>query len=275
MALKHIIAGTAIIGGIALATCTEVIPQGHVGAVYDKMRGGIQDEILTEGLNFVPPWAKVNEFPVSTETVYMTKDKRDESKDNEEITIGCSDGSLKADLSFRYHFNSDDVSKIQKKYRGKSGEQIMQDLRGQMIGWINIITKNYSTMDAHLAKKDEINTKLLKVFNERAEKYGVTFEEITIMNTRPSEEVSRAIEKRQKIAQELEQQKLSLEKSEIRKQEAEIDAERKLIEAKGEKEANEARTSGLTDAILKQQAIEKWNGQLPQVTSDNVMKMVN
>lgn len=274
MALKHIIAGTAIVGVVVGFTCTEVIPQGYVGAVYDKLRGGIQSEVLTEGLNFVPPWAKVNEFPVSTETVYMTKSEREGSKENEEITIGCSDGSLKADLSFRYHFKSEDVSKIQKKYRGKNGEQIMQDLRGQMIGWINVVTKNYSTMDAHLSKKDEINAKLLKVFNERSEKYGVTFEEITIMDTRPSAEVSQAIEKRQKIAQELEQQKLKLEKSEIRKKEAEIDAERKFIEAEGEKKANEARTSGLTDAVLKQQAIEKWNGQLPQVTSDNIMKMV-
>lgn len=274
MSLKTKVIGVGVVGAIALVACTEVIPQGHVGVVYDKTRGGIQEQVLTEGLNFVPPWAKVNEFATSTETVYMSADKRDGSKENEEISIGCNDGSLKADLSFKYHFNSEDAPKVQKKFRGKDGEKIVYDLRGQMRGWITEVTKNYSTMDAHLVKKDEINNKLIEHFNKKADKYGITFEEVTIMDTRPSKEVTKAIEKRQKIAQELEQQKLSLEKTEIAKKQAELEADRKLIVANGDKKANEARTAGLTDAVLKEKAIERWNGQLPQVTSDNIMKMV-
>lgn len=249
-----------IVGSI---TCTEQIPPGKVGVVYDKFNGGIQHEVLTEGLNFKTPWAKVNDFAVSTETVYMSGDEREGSEEDESITITCTDGSLNADLSFRYHFDAEKVPAVQKKFRGKDGEKIINDLRGQLRGWIASVTKDYTTMDAHLLKKDEINSKLVDVFNKKAEKYGVVFEEVTIMETRASKEVQAAIEKRQQISQEVEQQKLNLEKAEIAKQAAQLEAEKKLIQAEGDRKANEARTSGLTQSILKQQAIEKWDGKLP------------
>lgn len=44
---------------------------------------------------------------------------------------------------------------------------------------------------------------------------------------------------------------------------AQKEAEKILIIAKAEKEANELRTKGLTSAILEQMWIEKWNGVLP------------
>lgn len=264
MKAKILIPAVVIAGGIASTTLTERVPQGYVGVVYDKFNGGVQNELLTEGTSFVLPWQKVNLFATSTEVVYMSKDEREGSKENEEITINCNDGSLKADLSYTYHFNADDIVKVQRKYRGKSGKEIMNSiLRGQLRGWISEVTKNYSTMDVHLTKKDEINAELTEVLNKKSKEYGVTFENVTIMETRPSESVQTAIEKRQQIAQELEQQKLNLEKTEIEKQKAQLEAEKKLIEAEGERAANEAKAQGLDDRILKQQAIEKWNGVLP------------
>lgn len=264
MKAKILIPTVIIVGGIALTTFTERVPQGYVGVVYDKFNGGVQNELLTEGTSFVLPWQKVNLFATSTEVVYMSKDKSEDSDVNNEMTVNCNDGSLKADLTYTYHFNVDDIVKVQRKYRGKSGKEIMNTiLRGQLRGWVSEVTKNYSTMDVHLTKKDEINAKLTESLNKKAKEYGITFENITIMETRPSEKVQEAIEKRQQIAQELEQQKLNLEKKEIEKESARLEAEKKLIEAEGERKANEAKAQGLDDRILKQQAIEKWNGVLP------------
>ena len=92
------------------------------------------------------------------------------------------------------------------------------------------------------------------------------FENVSLAETRPSAEVQQAIEKRQQIAQELEQQKLSLEKAEIALKEEELNQQKALIKAEGERKANEEKAKGLDDRILQQMAIEKWNGQLPTVT---------
>ena len=157
---------------------------------------------------------------------------------------------------------------VQKDYRGKTGKEIVDTvLRGQLRTWVGEVTKNYSTMEVHLTKKDEINTKLTEYLNKKADKYGVTFENVSLAETRPSTEVQQAIEKRQQIAQELEQQKLSLEKAEVAKEEEKLKQEKALIQAEGERKANEERAKGLNENILKQMAIEKWNGQLPTVTS--------
>ena len=262
LAIPIVIAGIAIFPSV-----TTIVPAGHVGAVYDKMQKGVQDYTLSEGFHFKAPWQKVKEFPTSIETIYMSADKREGSEENEEINVGCSDGSLKADLTFSYRFRAEDVPSVQKNYRGKDGEEIMNSvLRGQLRTWVGEVTKNYTTMEVHLSKKDEINTKLTEYLNKKAEKYGVTFENVSLVDTRPTEEVQRAIEKRQQIAQELEQQKLSLEKAELAKEEERLKQEKALIQAEGERKANEERAKGLSDKVLKQMMIEKWNGQLPKAT---------
>ena len=254
--------------GIAGFGCTTVVKQGHVGAVYDRMAKGVQDYTLSEGLHFVAPWQKINQFPVSIETVYMSADEREGSENNESITVSCQDGSLNADLAFSYRFDSKDIPEIQRKYRGKDGDYIMNNvLRGQLRTWVSEVTKDYTTMEVHLTKKNEVNDKLTAHLNKKAEKYGVVFENVSLAETRATTEVQRAIEKRQQISQEVEQQKLELEKSEIAKQKAQLDADRKLIEAKGERQANEEKAKGLDSRILEQMKIEKWNGQLPTSTS--------
>lgn len=254
--------------GIAGFGCTTVVKQGHVGAVYDRMAKGVQDYTLSEGLHFVAPWQKINQFPVSIETVYMSADEREGSENNESITVSCQDGSLNADLAFSYRFDSKDIPEIQRKYRGKDGDYIMNNvLRGQLRTWVSEVTKDYTTMEVHLTKKNEVNDKLTAHLNKKAEKYGVIFENVSLAETRATSEVQRAIEKRQQISQEVEQQKLELEKSEIAKQKAQLDADRKLIEAKGERQANEEKAKGLDSRILEQMKIEKWNGQLPTSTS--------
>lgn len=43
------------------------------------------------------------------------------------------------------------------------------------------------------------------------------------------------------------------------------EAEKKVVAAQAEAEANKLRTQALTPLILKQQWIEKWNGTIPAV----------
>ena len=44
---------------------------------------------------------------------------------------------------------------------------------------------------------------------------------------------------------------------------AKLDAEKKLVEANAEKQANELKNQTLTDQVLQEKLIEKWNGSLP------------
>ena len=63
--------------------CIKIVPQGNVGAIYNRLGGGIEDRVLEEGFNFKKPWEKINYFPISVENVYMSKDSRARSEDDE------------------------------------------------------------------------------------------------------------------------------------------------------------------------------------------------
>ncbi|PJN79822.1 hypothetical protein CWE04_11460 [Thomasclavelia cocleata] len=63
--------------------------------------------------------------------------------------------------------------------------------------------------------------------------------------------------------------KKNVETAEQNKQIAQKEAETKLIKAQGEANANAVKTSQLTDQILIEQWIEKWDGELPTVSGSN------
>lgn len=260
------------IGVLLAPSCTTMVPAGHVGAVYDKLEHGVQNEVLTEGFHIKSPFEKVKDFPISIETIYMSKDEREGSEEDESINIACKDGSVNADLTFSYRYEADKVPDLQRKYRGRDGADIVNTvLRGQLRTWVSEVTKNYTTIEVYMDKREEVNTKLVDYFNKRGEKYGIKFENVSLAEARVTKEVQLAMEKRQKISQELEQQKMNLKKAEIAKEEEKLKQERALIKAQGERKANEEKAKGLNDVILKEKAIEKWNGELPKATNGGTL----
>ena len=48
-----------------------------------------------------------------------------------------------------------------------------------------------------------------------------------------------------------------------------IEAEKKIVKATAEKQANELKQQTLTDNIIKEKFIEKWNGELPKANGNN------
>ena len=63
MKLRYLAIPVTIIGLGVASTCVTIIPQGHVGAVYDRLNKGVQNYTLGEGLNFKTPFQKINSFP--------------------------------------------------------------------------------------------------------------------------------------------------------------------------------------------------------------------
>ena len=52
--------------------CTERVPAGYVGVVYN-MNGGVEDEVLTQGWKIVSPTKNVTLYSIALEQSYMTK----------------------------------------------------------------------------------------------------------------------------------------------------------------------------------------------------------
>lgn len=114
-----VVAGVMVVGGVLITLSTHKIKPGYVGVVYN-LRGGIQDNILTQGLRIVSPFQKVSQYSVATEQAYLSRDKKEGSLDDDSFMIPTSDGkTVNVDLEFSYHFDSIDFQKHSLDLRDK------------------------------------------------------------------------------------------------------------------------------------------------------------
>ena len=240
--------------------CVEKIPRGCVGSVY-SISGGTSEKVLTEGWKLKAPHEKVTEYSVATEQLLMTKKDTKESQGNESFNATCKDGVLNVDLEMSYHFEAEDIPEIAQRYRGLSGEEIVNTrIKSKVRTYVNEVTSEYTVLEAYMDKKSELNTALTAHLQKKLEPYGIVVESATLPRTEPDKAIKQAITERSKKAQEVEAAKQEQEKQKIlaetKKIEAQGEAEAAIERARGEAEANEIVSKSLTENLLKQMELE-------------------
>lgn len=125
-----------IVGGIATGfviivlivcgfKCTERVPAGYVGVVYN-MNGGIEQDVLRQGWKLVSPTKTITLYSIALEQSYMTKDDVGDSPNDESFEIPTKEGaSLEADVAFSYSFDEARVPEVFTRFRGQDGKEIL------------------------------------------------------------------------------------------------------------------------------------------------------
>ena len=152
--LAIIIFGSIIFG----FACTERIPTGHVGVVYN-MNGGVDGEVLSQGWHIVSPTKRVTTYSIGLEQSYLTSDKRGDSQKDESFNGPTSDGkTVRVNLEFSYRFDPDRVANTFSQFKGKSGEEIKDTfIKPKIIAWTQEVSANYPVTDIFGDKRTEIN----------------------------------------------------------------------------------------------------------------------
>ena len=219
------------------------IKSGEIGL---KIRfGKIVDTSLSEGLNLKIPYIesiekiniKVQKY--ENENALSTSTKDMQIVDNIKITINYQvDGTKAVDL----------YKRVGKEYLNSIVEPAIQET-------VKAVMSKY-TAEELVTKRSEISLDINNVLNERIKDYGINSVSTAINNFDFSQAYNEAIEKKAVAEQEVETARNQQEK-------AKIEAETKTIQAEGEANANKTLEKSLTNEILIQQFLEKWNGQLP------------
>ena len=255
---KGLISGIILLGAVVGAgfgiTCIEIIPTGTVGVQY-SMSGGVKDDILTQGWNFVSPTIKVSKFRVASDTLYMSADEREGSKENDSFDVVTKDGKMNVDFEMSYSFDSDKVVDVCEKYGLMDGQDIISTkIRGKIKTLANEVTSQYSTLDAHMTKKGELNRALTTHLQDQLALYGVNVESCTFSQTRVDASIEAAITERSKAAQEVEAEKQKQEKAkleaETKRIQAQGEADKKLIEAQAQADANKMIEQSITQELI-------------------------
>lgn len=239
---------------LILFGCFTNVGANKVGIVYNPFRGGIQSQTLSEGYKAKSPLTKV--YKISTKVQEMNF---------ENLNVQSQDSQyLNTNLQVQARIDKAQAFDYFKKYGDKSLEDISSIISNTIKKELESVTIKYNITDILGEKRNDIVNETLGLVQEELIKDGILVERIVLVDTDAGESIERAIEN-EAVA------KKEVDTAEYQKQKAELEGEAKVIEAKKEKEANELLSKTLTEEILLEKFIEKWNGQLPKVTSDNNM----
>ena len=266
---------------ICLFICTERVPAGYVGVVYN-MNGGIEENTLSQGWKIVPPTKNVTLYSIGIEQSYLTASEDGDSEGDDSFEVPSKDGKgLTVDETFTYRFDPDRVTEIFTRFKGRSGKEMLSTfIKPNVMAWTKEVTAKYYVTEILGEKRQALNGVLSDYLREKFEPYGIIIETASLIDIRPDEETRTAIQKKVTAQQELElaniERNTAKVNAEKEKEVAEINAEKAKIEAQGKAEAalikaeaeakaNKEIAESLTDKLIEKEKYDKWNGELPYI----------
>ena len=257
---------------VMLILCSVRVPAGYV-AVQFSLNGGVKDKVLTQGWHMIPPTIRTTKYTVGIEQSYLTKDERGDSEDNERFSASSREGkAMSIDLTFTYQYKPENVKDVFVRFKGQSGKEVRDSfIKPNIISWTKEVVARYDVADILGAKKSEVNAAVTDYVSKKFEPYGITVSNVSLINVGVDKQTRKVINNKIAAQQNAETQKI---KNQTKVDKAKADAEAKTINAEAEAKANRLLEKSLTEGVLKQQWIDKWDGKLPKVQSDEDM-MIN
>ncbi|WP_410493008.1 prohibitin family protein [Domibacillus sp. DTU_2020_1001157_1_SI_ALB_TIR_016] len=243
----------ALILGLALLSMfIEKIPNGYVGVVYSP-NGGVQEDTLGQGWHVVGLFDKVTIYPVRMQTVNY-----------KDIQVATSDGkSVTVDFAYNYSIQPDKVVDVFNQFGPIEVEQIEDSyLRTRLWDAGRKGIAKYSVIDTYGEKSSEAAVDVQTLFAEDIKDLGFVVDNMTLGVPKPDKSTQAAIDKRVEAAQELERKQIELKI-------AEAEAQKKKIEAQGIAEYNQIIKESISQEVIQNKWIEKWDGVMPKATGSN------
>lgn len=245
--MKKILFLFAACAMLIAGTSCERIDAGHEGILVDLFGSdkGVQDVHLVTGwVYYNPITQKVYEYPTFVQTV-----------DYEPFTINAKDGSeFVIDPSLNLKIVDGKAPQVFRKYR--------KDLKDVIAGPIYKHVKdacrieiNKFTTDSIVSNREKLEDAIENRFKSLIKNEGFELDQFTSGLQYPKTIVEAVNAKNRAIQ--------LAQKSQNEVKVAEAEAQKLVVAARAEKEANELRTKALTPQVLEMAWIEKWDGKLP------------
>ena len=235
----------ALVFLILLSESVTTIKSGEVGI---RVRfGKVVEKRTQEGINFTIPFIeRIEKLNVKVQKTEVKTSSS--SKDLQEV-----------DMSIAVNYRIDNNKAIE-LYKTVGTGYVEIVLEPAIEESIKAVTSKY-TAEELITNRSEVSQKCMEELSKKVEKYGLKVNDFNITNFSFSDEFERAIEEKQ-----VAEQKVLTAKQELEKEK--IEAEKKIVAAEAEKKSNELKQKTLTDNIIKEKFIEKWDGVLPKVVGE-------
>ena len=257
----------AIIGGVFCVCSMERIGAGEVGVVY-SMKGGVKDEVLQQGMHFINPFHKVNEFPVSQQQLVLSNNPADYNKDSHEdwhVDAPADGGMVKMNLTINYNFMQDRVVGLYERFRGMDGDTLVENMvQNSIIAYIKEVTPRFTVMDIYSYKRSEVGQAITEYLNKKLnDEYGINVASALIIDVQLDEVLQQKVQAKEQAKQDAEKAALdketALAQAETEKAKAQANADVMKINAEAEAEAYRIKSAAITEPLLKKWELDARN----------------
>lgn len=233
---------------LILFGCFSTVSTGEIGI---KTRfGKITNTYLSEGINFKLPFEKIEKINIKVQKYENEVPLETSTKDMQIVNSIM--------IAANYQIEADKAISLYRNVGNGYKETVLEPAIQETVK--SVISKY--TAEEIITKRAEVADDIQVTLAEKVSNYGINIISVSLKNFDFSLEYNAAIEKKAVAEQNVLTAQQELETTKI-------NAEKKKVEAQAEADANKIKEQTLTDKILMQQFLEKWDGKLPTVTSDN------
>ena len=257
---------------ITLFFSCERIDAGHVGVkvnLYGDNKG-VDNVTEVTGMVFYNPFThSIYEFPTFVQHKEYTGDNS--------FIVNSKDGSeFHVSPIINYSVQREKVPSIFSKYRRDLGSIEEGFLKTAVFDAFRLATNKY-TADELIGNRQQYEIEVRRILESQLLREGFTIAQFTSNLVYP-ETFKKAIEAKNNAVQAAlrveNEVKTAEAQAKIKIATAEGNAKAMLTSAKAEAEANSLKQKTLTQMLLQQQWIERWNGKLPETmlgSGQNIM----
>ena len=251
----------AIIGGIITCMSMTKVGQGEVGVVWTSFNG-VQKEVLTPGLHFTHPLAKVKKYPVSQQQLVLSNNPEDYNTKNHadwHVDAPANGGMVKMNLTVNYNFLPSKVVDLYTKFNGMNGESIVETMvQNSIIAYIKEVTPQFTVMDIYSTQRANVSKAITEYLDKKLEKeYGINVSSALIIDVQLDDALNAKIQAKEQAKQDAEKAELdratAIAQAETDKVKAQTAADIMKINAEAEAEAYRIKSAAITDNLLR-----KW-----------------
>jgi len=233
-----------IIGAVAaliiLANSIIVIPAGYTG-IY-QLFGKVKDKALSSGMHLIIPVANIEKMNIRTQDYTMSIASGEGQKIGDDSIVALTQEGLSVslDMTVLYHLDEQKAPELYKTIGVGYAEII---IRPEIRTAIREVVSQYDAKGLYSEKRTEAGMKILEQLKEKIEPRGVIIEDVLLRHVELPAKLAESIEFKLQAEQESERYEFVLEKETK-------EAERKRVEAAGQRDAQQIIAQGLTQNYL-------------------------
>jgi regulator of protease activity HflC (stomatin/prohibitin superfamily) len=264
---------------MVLAACTTVKP-GYVGIKVNNFGSnkGVSDLPIVTGLVMYNPMSTdVYEFPTFIQTIKWSSTDEGNKGVDESLTFNSREGAtVKVDVGLSVAFQRDSVPAVFVEFRKPPEEIIDGYVRNRVREAFSVRASKMAVTDIFGAGKSSLIDSVSADLKRDLGKKGILIDNVSVigkMHVDPAVEASinavltaaqRSIEAENKVKQAQAEAEQAVATSRG-------DSASAVIEASGKAQANVILARSVSPELVEYQKIQKWNGELPQVSGGTPM----